>query len=421
MQTLFSQQTIRILNMSELLFVHEKHYNHKEWAAYNHCSLQTVYDDSELMTRRWPQHFTISQTGAITSINNSFSDFMHIKRDLLYHEGSLKIILEIAFNPHLKIIDYAVRLNLSESYIRTSIKEINLKIMKYDLHICLDKNTHGYYLSAQSELMLASFISEVIKISAHEKYIKQLPEANIFWLDQVIDELKVRDNKIVNYEFCQVAKITEMRKNQGFKAVNYQDLSLYIKETIKIKPILFHALSQFCSINKLEITHYDFNKIFEILTALSLKIAMSKYRIDDYFNRYDYFYLEFSKINPCFIQSYQLTLGQLSEKLQLNFVDYRSDLFFHIYTNMRTVRKYRQFKIGIYSDMGVGHEKALVQLLNKHFGIHHLEPYQSQAHYDLILSTTSHYVDKRPHVLIISDLPNASDMKHIYEAIYYRH
>lgn len=128
------------------------------------------------------------------------------------------------------------------------------------------------------------------------------------------------------------------------------------------------------------------------------------------------FYQSFKKENSVIAEEIEAIFIIIDQRTHMNFSCYLHEILFHLYTHL-SARKYRKLKIGVYSDLGSQHNQTLIRFIKKHFPQQIIISYRDEEAYDLIISTTDNLKLFTPTVTI-SDYPNGSDIKNIYDAIY---
>lgn len=144
-------------------------------------------------------------------------------------------------------------------------------------------------------------------------------------------------------------------------------------------------------------------------------------RIDIFMNRYDIFLYKFGQVNPSYIDVFMNFFEDFKKLSGIDVNDYAGEIIYHIYTNVRQIRHYRQFKIAVYSDLGVEHEASIIKTYVSYFSGSIFSSFDPSEDYDIVLTTSSLKFKGNPtkaQVITVSDLVDHRDLSKLYSAIY---
>lgn len=422
MDQLLSFKSLRCLKIAENLIIEHDYISFKIFQEMNQCSNKTVYDDIKYLQDEWNEilELDLIKNHARSNVTSLYS-LMHIKRKLFYGEIKVQLILNIFFNPGLDMIEHSLALNFSDSHLRSQLNSINLFLKKYDIFIKYNKDTKGYIIDAKDKSVLMIFILELIKVSQNEHLLPDLKETEAAKFEVVINSLSKFIPEQLTNESMNLARINQFLLSH-FPNVNVGYTSVFnTYERIVSREAFFeNHLREYFKRNDFLIPDNEFEIFTDILLMVGTKLSLMPQRVDNFLNRYDYFYSSYKIEQPNRAKEIDLMLSFFEEETGIKFYSYRSEIVFYAHTHLLSMRSNKKIKIGIYSDMGKNHALSIVGEIKKKFTNHIVNAYQQNGEYDLILTTT----DLRSDInlfdikyLVISDYITDEDIFKIHKEI----
>ena len=423
MKDLLSYKSIRTLQIAEKLINTHDYISYSEFQELNNCSNKTVYDDIQYLKETWDDILELDIIiNKVRSKKTSVYDLMKMKRKMFHDEIRVKLIINVFFNPYLDMLDHSLMLEYSDSHLRSQVKQINKYLKLHNLSIEFDKSKKGYYIKTESSNILVVFISELIKVSENEIFLQELSESEMSEFNKFTESFtnfvpKLQLRELLNLTKIQKTIMTQQNLifGQGKNIKNVEKNMKMYNETY------ITYLKPYMKEHNMNISEEQLILMTDIFVILSLKLQVAPKRVDNFLNRYDYFYDSFSEDNPHFVEIYENALIELHKKTNIDFRNYKTELLFHIYTHVRTLRDYKEYYIGVYSDLGSAHIESIILSLAKNFSLHHFERYSESNHYDLILTTSNDLkninLSSTNHVKI-ADYITHQDIFNIYQKIY---
>lgn len=417
MITLLTYKTIRLLNIAEAILIQNRNIKLSEIAEMNDCSLKTVKDDLIFLHENWNEILElVFDHNTISSTNTSCFDFMIMKRELYKEEIKLQMIVSMFLFPNLKLEEYADKLNYSESHLRKQIKPINQFLKNYEITVDYNHKTFRYHLKSNNSLQQAYFISQILKESSNistlsqlkniekEYYENQIQLIPSFFVNQTKEDLETL------YKVMKYAHSNNEPFQEAMHTINQTYHNLKSNEQHFIKELKSHYQSLNTTLNQKQV-----KKALDIHLLISTKATLFPIKVDQYWNRYDFFYEAHSNEHKDLNQSFSNFIIQTSHNQHLNYTPYKSEFAFNLYTTIPIHERKQTFRIAIHSDLGPAHVNTLAHTYQKHFSNHTIEPYTIEKSYDLILSTQSLSDEVNKYKIIkISDRFTFTDVKKIH-------
>ena len=422
MKDFLSFKSIRALQIAEKLINNHEYILLKDLQEMNACSNKTVYDDIQYLKDNWNEYLDLDLIkNKVRSKKTSVYDLMHMKRNLFHDEIRVKLIINIFFHPYLDMNDYSLKLNYSDSHLRAQVKGANDHLINHNLCIKYDKFKKGYYIEAENRSILIVFMSELIKVSDHEHFLPELSESEMDDFNQFIGEFTNFVPQIQLRELLQLTKVQKTIMTQENLILGQGNTREIIKtKMLKLQETYYNFFVPYIDKFKIKISEEQFGHLLDIFVIASLKQQSAPKRMDNFLNRYDYFYKSFSSENPYMIKVFELALSGLKDQ-NIDLEIYKSELLFHIYTNITSLREYKVYNIGVYSDIGKAHVDSIILALKKSFSIHNFETYSKNENYDLVITTTNNpdkiNLDDTPYIKI-ADYITHQDIYNVYQKIY---
>ena len=415
MKELLSFKSIRLLQIAEKLIISDSYVSFDEFQKINECSNKTVYDDLKALKDEWDDILAIDIIkNKARSEKTSTSSLISMKQKLFQQEIKIQLLLNIFFYPKNDLLDLSLMMNYSDSYLRTQISQINSYLLKYEIEILYDKENKTYYLESQDSLILLSLISELIYASGYDSEMLKLGTRYIEAFEQYISSF---DNKIKKQDLetlFKPVKIEEFLINKSNTQVKSKEV---YEEALAFESLFSLYLREYFLINQFQIDDDEFQELVNIFIINTVKLLMNPIRVDNFLNRYDYFLETFIKENPIKTKEFLNAIDYFSKNTGINYENYKSEILFNIFTKIQSLRKFREFKIGIYSDLGDMHATSLIIALEKHFATHHFSIFLEDEHYDFIISTIEKKLDAK-NIITISDYLSRQDIFNIHQIIY---
>ena len=421
MKNLLSSKTIRLLNIAEALIIQERVLSNLDISTINKCSLKTVNDDLIYLDTHWDHLLEMKFINSVVSTScSSRFDFQVLKRNLYKQEIKIQLIIHLYLYPDLQMIDYAEMLNYSESHLRRQIKPINNYLERYDSQVEYNKLSYKYKLRSPNKLELAFLISQLIKKSLHqhlltnfdtskkEEYITFIKNESGFIHDNYNEDLELlykvliqgsEHKLIISNHFYLISDVYALAQNK--------------------KTIFQNDLTSYCKLHNIYIEKFEEETIIDILVLIFSKSRIFPHKIDNYWNRYNFFKqsLTLKKINS--FNLYEEFSKFMCDKHNIN-QSYQDELNFLLYTSIQSVRHSTPYSIGVHSDLGHYHAKSLAYSCSKHFSSHNIEIYEDKKNYDLIVTTQNSMTGISEDKLVkVSDNLRLTDITKIHQFIYF--
>lgn len=339
MKDLLSYKTIRILNIAETIIFYEKNITYDDIQKLNDCSRKTVNDDLEYIYSSWNHLVDLNfENSRISSNNNSIYDLMSLKRHLFEKEVKIQFLISIFLNPNSDMPYHSKNLNYSESHLRRQIAAINIYLEKFSSSIFFDKDKAGYLIKSNNEMSTSFMISQLIKVSRKKYLMPPLDQEDFNSLNTYLGnpfEFIPDDEKLDMNTFFQVILI---RKDQGF---NIEDSITNLRkehETLLSQSNIFEKVVQhYMRTFNLRLVESDLDLIENIFLSLALKTKLAPLEIDNFMNRFEYFYTSFKLENKNISQAFERILIQIHENYNIDYTPYNYELaFFLLYPRSRT-------------------------------------------------------------------------------------
>lgn len=423
MKELLSYKSIRALQIAEKLINTHDYIPFTEFQEINQCSNKTVYEDIYYLKEHWDEILDLDIIkNKARSHKTSIYDLMHMKRKMFHEEIKVKLIVSIFFNPYRDMIDHSLTLEYSDSHLRSQVKAANHYLETYNISIEYDRNKKGYYIQAENDTTLIIFISELIKVSENEHFLLNLTVQEQQKFDDFIETFnnfipKLLLKELLNLTIIQKTVMTHKNLTIG-EGKTRENVSSYMKHYAEIYD---SYLEPYMLKHNLEIPQDQFRQLIDIFTITSLKLQAIPKRVDNFLNRYDYFYKAFSKENPKMISIFDKAMNDLFKKTNIDFEKYKTELLFYIYTHITSLRDYKRFNIGVYSDLGEAHIESIIMALKKNFNVHYFNSYSPTEKYNLVITTTDNQsridLNETPYIKI-ADYITHQDIYNVYQKIY---
>lgn len=421
MKQLLSYKTIRVLNIAEALVVKNRPITHEQIQVQNDCSKKTVQDDLHYLKTQWGHilDFTM-HSNSITTDSNNIYDLLLLKSYLFQGEIKIQFLLNLFLNPNLNIPEHSDMINYSESHLRRQIEPLNNYLRTFESAIVMDTKSKGYYIHSENETLTTFMISQVAKVSHNKELFNSLNTESFDVLNKAFKK---------PFEFVPDEEKQDMdiffrailvRQEQGFNCE---------EDILKLQSEHANLLNKSKLFNQ-AIDKYSqkFNRVFgdkeretlkDIFISIALKTKLAPMEIDNYMNRFTYFYESLKKENPLTTKSFETIVQEIKENHRIDYTSYVYELAFFFYTHIQGLRSYKTLKIAVDSDLGKYHARSLITSLIKHFPMHHFELYDPKNKFDLLICTRNNFHDSdKSKIIKVSDYINLRDIDIIYRHIY---
>lgn len=421
MKDLLSYKTIRILNIAETIIFYEKNITYDDIQKLNDCSRKTVNDDLEYIYSSWNHLVDLNfENSRISSNNNSIYDLMSLKRHLFEKEVKIQFLISIFLNPNSDMPYHSKTLNYSESHLRRQIAAINIYLEKFSSSIFFDKDKAGYLIKSNNEMSTSFMISQLIKVSRKKYLMPPLDQDDFNSLSSYLGnpfEFIPDDEKLDMNTFFQVILI---RKNQGF---NINDSIKKLRkehQNLLTQPDIFErVIKRYADVFNLQFVDKDVHLIKDIFLSLAFKSKLAPFEIDNFMNRFKYFYTSFKIENKNTSRMFELLLNEIKKDNKIDYIPYYYELAFLFYTHVHALRSFKSLKIAVSSDFGNFHSESLITSLLKHFPSHKFTRYVDNKQYDLVISTNDRLKNVEKDIIVkVSDYISVRDIEKIYNKIY---
>ena len=387
----------------------------------NQCSIKTVKDDLLYLKEAWSHVFDFAYDSDFAhSINSNIDDLMVLKQKLFQNEVKIQLLLSIFINPNLTMPEHAAKISYSQSHLRRQIKPLNNYLQDFNSQITLNYDTRGYIVESTNEVLTSFMFSQVIK-SSDNKIL--LPPLNKLSFQAINDALNnpftfVPDEE--KQDMDTFFQVLNLRSDQGF---NCEDSIRDLRKTHQTLLDKHHVFEK-----AIDTYSQQFNKVLsveersivkDIFISIALKTKLAPKEIDNFMNRFSYFYASLKKVNQPMAHMFELIVEEINEKHQLNYSNYLPELAFFFYTHITGLRSFKSLNIGVLSFFGKWHENSLIISLIKHFPAHTFNHYREHDDFDLVIST--HNTVKASHkskTIKVSDYLTLKDIDKIYNRIY---
>ena len=147
-------------------------------------------------------------------------------------------------------------------------------------------------------------------------------------------------------------RVISLRKLQGnFTKAHTETLLNTYKRVLKFKEPFKDITRNYVKRTKVNIEDEDLETLSMILISIAFKSSFTSHNIDNFMNRYNYFYRTFklkSKDHVKFIDNHLTALGEM---FNIDFSNFLPEIIFHSYTHSTILRKFITVKFAVYSDL----------------------------------------------------------------------
>lgn len=417
MKELLSFKSIRLLQIAEKLITSDNYVSFDEFQKINACSNKTVYDDLKNLKDEWNDLLEIDIIkNKARSEKTSISSLISMKQKLYQQEIKIQLLLNIFFYPDKDLLDMSLMMNYSDSYLRTQISQINLYLIKFKSQVTHDKINKTYYLESQDNLILLSMISELIDANGLDHEMEKLSTVHTGPFENYLKSFQTNINKKDLYSIFKPLRIENFLIK---RSTSKEDSTLIFNQVLEYEPLFSSYLKKYFLLNNFSIDDEEFQELVNIFITATIKLKMKPIRVDNFLNRYDYFLETFIKENPIKTKEFISAIDHFALSTKIDYEAAKSEILFNVFTRIQSLRKFREFKIAIHSDMGDMHAQSLIIALEKHFATHHFTIYSETDSYDFIISTTENSSKMKDNKIIsISDYLSRQDIFNIHQIIY---
>ena len=421
MKQLLSYKALRLLKIAETITVYENTLTFDKIKVINDCSSKTVLDDLNYMQENWNHliNFEIKKYG-IKGNSTSVHDLMIFKCEVFHREIKIQFMLNLYLNPNLTIQEHAKQLNYSESHLRRQLNPINNFLQQYSNKIVFNPETNGYFVQSDDEILTCMMLTQIIKVSLNRNLLPELNQEDIKISDsmpKIIKEIMPESEKLDIEIFYRVILLRTLHGNYSNKYT--EELEKTFFEYYALKEDFDNITLNYANNAKLEISQKDIDTSTRILVTVANKANFVSRNIDNFMNRYDYFYRTFKNQSKDHVQFLEDHFKHLGKQYNINFSNFLPELIFHTYTHVINLRQFVSFSFGVYSDLGIHHSNSLIKTLYKRFPYLEFNHYEENADVDFIISTKDlANLSDNEKVIKVSDLLTLRDISTIYTAIY---
>ncbi len=431
MKGLVSAKAERILNIMEYT-LYRDNVSFEAIMELNHCSKATAKADINYLYTEWQEQLNMTLDDHSFKIDNdSMGDLMEIKFSLLQDEITIKVLMNVYFNPNHTVYDHALDLGYSESYLRKQIMKINgfLKSIgasiQYhkigdDSTVSLDTNNQVALMHFMTNLFIAANYSDVIKLDLDyddSVFSEFLKEMNLQVTIHMEEYLKVL-GFITHVRYDQKI-ITRRQMRLRYEAI-YSDMNFQIFYS-EFQDSLEAELSSYFGEDYILQHQADFKGVADVLMGLILRMMVSPGNVDSLFNRYNIFYKRFAVQHTRGHRIFNRALHRYSSIVKRDFSDYYGEIMYHLYVYLPNIRPKTSYVVGVYSDLGLTHAYSLLQFFETHFPILNVSVYDEAEDYDFVFTTKRvDAINSYYEAVSINDILGKEDIALIYATIYNR-
>lgn len=216
-------------------------------------------------------------------------------------------------------------------------------------------------------------------------------------------------------------QVLSLRSDQGFNCKDSINNLKNTHEQLLDKHLIFEeAIDKYSQRFNKVLSEDERNIIKDIFISIALKTRLAPNEIDNYMNRFTYFYTAFKKVNKQMAHIFEMIVQEINDKNQLDYSNYIPELAFFFYTHINGLRSFKSLNIGVVSFFGKWHENSLIISLIKHFPAHNFKHYHQDQDFDLIISTHNNNVKENhtDQTIKVSDYLTLKDIDKIYNRIY---
>ncbi len=414
MKNILSLESQRILNIASNLILSRELMTHQSLQRKNKSNYETLCQDLQLIEKEYSDLFDLTfENGKFFSKTKSLSTLEEIKKRELKKNLPIQVLLAIYFDPAKELSEYVQVFGESEDTLQNALLQLNDYLAQYRLEIVDHQGLSLISIDGRSIQRILFMTDWLYLLGDYELYF---PELDFTYLeDDFFKEMSLP------WKLCEYIALAYQIK--AFDRMRYDD-------SLSEEDLLRSFVSRYE--NKMqqqldELSHETWKDSFQTpidLISLGKLLLLMAYweqvlgqRVDNLYNRYDYFYQHFKKESPDLVREYERFLASLEETLHLTLSEQASELFFILETQIGFQKERRKYQIAVFSDLGFEHAKSLAFVISQHFPRHAVEVYQEDhKFYDFLISTTTEkHVSNCRKQLTVSDYLNASDLKKIYE------
>ena len=418
---LLSYKTQRSLNIAEAVITNNFPITYLEIQKLNNCSKKTVRDDLHYLKSQWSHLVDLElNANAVKTNYSNIYDLMLLKCNLFRGEVKIQLLLSIFLNPNLNIPQHSKKINYSESHLRRQITPINKYLKKFSCKIVMNREIQGYFVQSTNEVLTCFMISQLIKVSLNKKVLPPLQGEEFEEINKIFQEpfTFIPDEEKLDMDtFFQTILI---RKKQGF--YSQESIDRLQSEHVKLKSsskLFEDAIDKYSLVFNKVLNDEDRLVITDIFVSIAIKTKLAPDEIDNYMNRFTYFYDSLKKENKKMTQIFESIVDEINTNYKIDYSSYVYELAFFFYTHIESLRSFKSLKIGVFSDFGVYHGRSLIISLVKHFPVHNFQYYNINEKYDLIISTQNKLDDvSQQKIIKVSDYITIRDINNIYTSIY---
>ena len=381
------------------------------------------------MEEHWGKVLNMRVDSLAVEIKNvAVGDLMSIKQSILKREIGLELLMNIYFHPDYTILDHAIELEYSESYLRKTITKINelLAVVNASIDYLKEGTDSKPVIVAKNEIELMHMITNIYLVSDYAS-IRPFKKVQPSVFSGYIKRLNLQVTGPMRNYLQTLAFITDIRYSQGIITREKMKRAYdYIIDQYKLHD--FISIFQ-CSIDNELGTYFgssyiaqnqsDFKAMSDVLIALLLKIIVAGSSVDNVLNRFQLFHHNFSLQHPTAFTIFNKSLARYTQLIDMDLEPYYGEIIYNLYIHLPNIRPHVGMRLGVYSDFGVDHAYSLMQIIKRHFQNHQIEVFREGEDYDYVC-TTDTMTDRLSDYDIIpmSDLIGCSDIQMIYHTLY---
>lgn len=401
-----------------------KSLTYEEIQKLNNCSIKTVHEDIKYMHLHWNHIIEFNLTKYhIKSNNNSVYDLMMLKSIVFHNEIKVKLLLSVFLHPNLDIPKHSELLHYSESHLRRQIPSINQYLGQFSSEIVYNKDQSGYTLESNNEIATCFMLAHLIKTSSNNQISPDLLQ----------DQSQYQKNFFSNYSWFIPESIKTDTKRLYGVILKRLEQGYYTDDKINIlrntynkhyenRDIFYEFAKSYQSYYQRNLKKEEIDMIIDILALTATEAELSPFKIDNYMNRYDYFYESLKRESPYMAKLVESTIENFRTKYVINFENHLSELVFHFFTNIDGLRAFKKFVIGVHSDFGTNHAHSLLLSIQKNFPDQTFLIYNPEQHYNFVISTYDSIINvDKDRIVKVSDYISVTDIQNIYSYIYLKH